>query len=51
MDLLWEQAFDLRRWLSRGVDLGEMFWIALYLGGRALIGGVKRPKKRISGNF
>jgi len=30
MDLLWEQAFDLRHWLSGGVDLGEKFWLRVY---------------------
>jgi len=31
MDLLWEQAFDFRHWLSGGVDLGEMFWLRVHL--------------------
>ena len=34
MDLLPEQAFDLRLWLSGALDLGKMFGLGMYSGSR-----------------
>ena len=47
MDLLPEEVFDLRLWLSGAVDFGEMLWLAVKR--QAVRGGlVERLRKNLA---